>query len=258
MNGGYFNCLLNTSYIDVFLKKDKGVAMSVKNEHILVVEDDPSLSEWISDYLVDHGYEVSVANRGDVAVELVEADQPDLVLLDIMLPIKNGFDVCKEIRRFYASPILMMTACVEESDEVLGLELGADDYLSKPIKPRILLARIKALLRRGGETDHLTTRLFGELKMDSVSKSVFLNGKVVSVSSNEFDMLWILSAEAGKVISRGELVSRLRGIDYDGFDRSIDIRISRLRKKLEDDPNQPYRIKTVWGKGYLFATDAWQ
>ncbi|WP_191600247.1 response regulator [Marinomonas algicola] len=231
--------------------------MSKTSEHILVVEDDPSLSEWISDYLVDHGYEVSVANRGDTAVELVEADHPDLVLLDIMLPVKNGFDVCKDIRKFYPLPILMMTACVEESDEVLGLELGADDYLSKPIKPRILLARIKALLRRGSEADQLAVRMFGGLKIDSISKSVSLNGMPVAVSSNEFDMLWILASEAGKVISRAELVQRLRGIDYDGFDRSIDIRISRLRKKLEDDANQPYRIKTVWGKGYLFAADAW-
>lgn len=231
--------------------------MTIKQEHILVVEDDPSLSEWISDYLIDHGYEVSVANRGDVAIELVEADHPDLVLLDIMLPVKNGFDVCKEIREFYPLPILMMTACVEESDEVLGLELGADDYLSKPIKPRILLARIKALLRRGNESDALTSRLFGGLRMDSVSKSVSLNGESVPVSSNEFDMLWILASEAGKVISRAELVSRLRGIDYDGFDRSVDIRISRLRKKLNDDSNSPYKIKTVWGKGYLFAADAW-
>ncbi len=231
--------------------------MTNKKEHILVVEDDPSLSEWISDYLTDHGYEVSVANRGDMAIELVEADHPDLVLLDIMLPVKNGFDVCKEIREFYPLPILMMTACVEESDEVLGLELGADDYLSKPIKPRILLARIKALLRRGNESEALTTRLFGGLRMDSVSKSVALNGEPIAVSSNEFDMLWILASEAGKVISRAELVSRLRGIDYDGFDRSIDIRISRLRKKLNDDSNTPYKIKTVWGKGYLFAADAW-
>ncbi len=228
-----------------------------KGEHILVVEDDPSLSAWISDYLCSHGFQVSVANRGDVAVELIEADMPDLVLLDIMLPAKNGFDVCKEVRRFYPRPILMMTARTEELDEVLGLELGADDYVSKPVKPRVLLARINALLRRGAEQENLSTRIFGRLRIDAASKTVCMNDHVVAMSVNEFEVLWLLASQAGKVISRSELFSQLRSIDYDGFDRSVDIRISRLRKKLQDDPNQPYKIKTVRGKGYLFAGDAW-
>lgn len=226
-------------------------------EHILVVEDDASLAEWISDYLTDHGYMVTVANRGDTAVELITADAPDLVILDIMLPVKNGFDVCKEVRAFYSSPILMMTACEEESDEVLGLELGADDYLAKPVKPRILLARIKALLRRELGLTNGQQHSFGHFFIDSNSKTVTVNKEPIAISSNEFDVLWLLASQAGNVISRTELVSQLRGIDYDGFDRSIDIRVSRLRKKLNDDPNKPYKIKTVWGKGYLFAVDAW-
>lgn len=226
-------------------------------EHILVVEDDASLSAWICDYLSDHGFQVSVANRGDVAVELIESDRPDLVLLDIMLPEKNGFEVCKEVRQFYSCPILMMTACTEDADEILGLELGADDYLNKPIKPRVLLARIKALLRRGSEPDHTQVRTFGSLRIDATSKTVSVDGEVLGISANEFDVLWLLASQAGQVVSRTELVSSLRGIDYDGFDRSIDIRISRLRKKLADNPTQPYKIKTVWGKGYLFAGDAW-
>lgn len=227
-------------------------------EHILVVEDDASLAEWISDYLIDHGYEVSVANRGDTAVELIEADMPDLVVLDVMLPNKSGFDVCREVRGFFPRPILMLTACTDEADEVLGLELGADDYLAKPVKPRVLLARIKSLLRRTPEAIQAkTSRSFGQLSIDSLSKSVTIHGKAVSLSSNEFDVLWLLASQAGKVVSRTELVSQLRGIDYDGFDRSIDIRVSRLRKKLLDDANQPFKIKTVWGKGYLFAADAW-
>lgn len=231
-------------------------------QHILVVEDDASLAEWISDYLIQHNFQVSVANRGDCAVELIKADCPDLVLLDIMLPEKNGFDVCKEVRAYYPRPILMMTACTDEADEVLGLELGADDYLAKPVKPRILLARIKALLRRNTNGDENFTgdkhsRSFGRLNIDAQSKTVTLAGEVIGLSVNEFDVLWLLASQAGEVISRTELVSQLRGIDYDGFDRSIDIRISRLRKKLLDDPSQPYRIKTVWGKGYLFASDAW-
>jgi len=235
-------------------------------EHILVVEDDASLAQWVSDYLTDHDYQVSVANRGDTAVELIASDMPDIVILDIMLPEKDGFDVCREVRGFYPRPILMLTACTEETDEVLGLELGADDYLAKPVKPRVLLARIKALLRRTAEAsvneaaadevpDYL--RSFGGLTIDSQSKTVTLHGEVINVTANEFDVLWLLASHAGQVISRTELVSQLRGIDYDGFDRSIDIRISRLRKKLKDDPGQPFKIKTVWGKGYMFATDAW-
>jgi two-component system OmpR family response regulator/two-component system response regulator RstA len=188
---------------------------------------------------------------------LIEADMPDLVVLDLMLPVKNGFDVCREVRAFYPRPILMITAGTEEADEVLGLELGADDYLSKPIRPRLLLARIKALLRRGNEKDVLRTRTFGRFRIDSRSRTVTIAGTVIAMTGNEFDVLWLLASHAGEVISRDDLVTRLRGIDYDGFDRSIDIRISRIRRKLEDDPEQPVKIKTVRGRGYLFAGDVW-
>jgi two-component system OmpR family response regulator/two-component system response regulator RstA len=225
--------------------------------HILVVEDDASLSEWISDYLTMHGYLVTVANRGDEAVNLVRSDEPDLVVLDIMLPVKDGFKVCSEIRAFYNRPILMLTARSEEVDEVLGLEIGADDYLCKPVKPRILLARIRALLRRDVDDSGTNTRKFGELLIDADSKAVYLGDKSIPVSTNEFDVLWLLASRAGEVVSRDELVRELRGFEYDGFDRSIDIRISRLRKKLKDNPSSPYKIKTVWGRGYLFVANAW-
>lgn len=225
--------------------------------HILVVEDDKSLSDWISDYLTMHGYMVTVANRGDTAITLIKNDVPDLVVLDIMLPVKDGFEVCREARGFYQRPILMLTARSEEVDEVLGLEIGADDYLSKPVKPRVLLARIRALLRRDADEPECNTRKFGELLIDADAKAVYLGDKCVPVSSNEFDVLWFLAINAGQVVSREELVTQLRGIEYDGFDRSIDIRISRLRKKLQDDPVNPYKIKTIWGKGYLFNVGAW-
>ncbi len=228
-----------------------------QQQNILVVEDDQSLAQWISDYLTDHGYQVTVANRGDVAVELIQADVPDLVVLDIMLPVKNGFDVCKEVRAFYPRPILILTACTEESDEVVGLELGADDYLSKPVKPRVLLARIKALLRRASPIVDKHVLTFGSLSIDGRSNNVSIDDVNVVLSSNEFDVLWLLAKNAGVVITRTELVSQLRGINYDGFDRSIDIRISRLRKKLGDDASKPFKIKTIWAKGYLFAPDAW-
>ena len=230
----------------------------MEKTHIMVVEDDPSLSDWISEYLTSHGFMVTVADRGDTAVELVKADQPDFVVLDIMLPVKDGFQVCREIREFYHKPVLMLTACGEETDEVLGLELGADDYLAKPVRPRVLLARIKALLRRGNEDIvNENQRQYGSFRIDAQSRTATLDKEAVPVSSHEFTVLWYLAERAGKVISRDELVSAVRGIEYDGLDRSVDICISRLRKKLRDDPDQPRRIKTIRGKGYLFATDAW-
>ena len=225
--------------------------------HILVVEDDPSLSVWICDYLIDHGYAVSIANRGEAAIDLIREDNPDLVLLDIMLPEKSGFDVCKTVRPSFHNPILMLTACTEETDEILGLELGADDYLSKPIKPRILLARVKALLRREYSENNNNVLVFGDLRIEKNAKSAFLKNTLIKLSSNEFDMLWILANSAGEVVTRQELVNDLRGIEYDGLDRSVDIRVSRLRKKLGDDSGSPFKIKTIWGKGYLFVRDVW-
>ncbi|MCL4149132.1 UNVERIFIED_CONTAM: hypothetical protein GTU68_043201 [Idotea baltica] len=225
-------------------------------EHILVVEDDPSISEWISDYLTGHGYEVSVANRGDVAVELIAEDQPDLVLLDILLPEKNGFEVCQEVRGFYKAPILMITACGEEQDEVKGLELGADDYVTKPVRLRALLARIQSLLRREvAEDGKLPALEFGNARIDSVTRTATIDDKEIKLSSNEFDLLWLLASQPGVVVSRDELVKDLRGFDYDGFDRTVDIRVSRLRKKLNDLSSCPYSIKTVWSKGYLFVNN---
>jgi len=236
---------------------------STTSKHIMLVEDDMSLAEWFSDYLGEQGYLVTLATRGDVAIELIEADQPDLVILDIMLPVKDGFEVCMAIRPFYHGPILMMTARDHETDEVLGLELGADDYVVKPVKPRVLLSRIKALFRRidsatvTNETDPNSIR-FDKLTIDANSRTTTLAGAKVAISSNEFDVLWQLAQSADKLVSRKELVIARRGIDYDGFDRSIDILVSRIRKKLGDDASNPYRIKTVWGKGYLFVKDAWE
>ncbi|MFT6789131.1 MAG: DNA-binding response OmpR family regulator [Pseudoalteromonas rhizosphaerae] len=234
----------------------------INPQHIMLVEDDMSLAEWFSDYLTEHGYLVTLVNRGDMAVELIKSDIPELVVLDIMLPVKDGFDVCKEVRNFYHGPILMMTARDDEMDEVLGLELGADDYVTKPVKPRVLLSRIKALLRRL-KTHHNTANLtenhiqIGQLSIDANSRATRLHDQPVAISSNEFDLLWYLAQSAGQVVSRAELFNQLSGIDYDGFDRRVDIIVSRLRKKLGDDANNPCRIKTVWGKGYLFVADAW-
>jgi len=230
---------------------------------ILLVEDDASLAEWILQYLRGHNYLLHHIDRGDQVIASVKQQPPELIILDVMLPHKNGFDLCRELRAFYSGPILMLTACGEEADEILGLELGANDYLTKPVRPRVLLARIKALLRREAQ-DPIESNApegqlqFGQLKILRDAKSVFYRNAMIPVTANEFDVLWILASQAGQVIRREALVTQLRGIEYDGFDRSIDIRISRLRKKLFDNTEQPFRIKTVWAKGYLFSPEAWE
>lgn len=226
-----------------------------KPTHILVVEDDASLAQWIADYLIENQYQVSVASRGDEAIHLVEEDRPDLVILDVNLPEINGFSVCRTIRQFYSDPILMLTARGEEQDEVNGLEAGANDYLIKPVRPKALLARLQSLLRRDMSNPNYLQ--FGNFTIDADNRSARINQQTLPLSSNEFDLLWLLASNAGDVMSREDIVSQLRGIEYDGFDRSIDILISRVRKKLQDDSSQPDRIKTVRSKGYLFALDGW-
>ncbi|MBX2880962.1 MAG: response regulator transcription factor [Granulosicoccus sp.] len=226
--------------------------------YILVVEDDGSLADWMGDYLLKNGFDISIANRGDEAVNLVKIDDPDIVILDINLPNMDGFSVCHEIRKFYSKPVLMLTARGDESDEVTGLEAGANDYLIKPVRPKALLARVNTLLGRTSASQqkhHI--REYGTFTIDSESRSVYLDNHLIDLSTHEFDLLWLLSEQAGRVFSRKEMVATLRGIEYDGFDRSVDIMISRLRKKLGDDSSKPVKIKTVWGKGYVFASDAW-
>ncbi len=225
-----------------------------KIQHLLIVEDDLSLSEWIQEYLTNHNYQVSVINSGGRAVDAIRQLRPDLVVLDIELPEKNGFDICKEARQFYSCPILMITASCDEMDEVLSLELGADDYLSKPLRPRAMLARIQSLLRRPVVDNTVGQLQLDRLLLDNTAKSIRYDGDAITVTVKEFDVLWFLASKTGQVVSRTDLVSQLRGLDYDGFDRSIDIRISRLRKKLIS-ANVPVKISTIWGQGYLFSLE---
>ena len=225
--------------------------------HIMLVEDDESLAAWIADYLIANDFMVSVATRGDEALELIKIDEPDLVVLDVMLPGLDGLTVCKKARAFYTRPILMLTAQSEDDDEILGLDSGADDFLAKPVKPKVLLARIKALLRRGTNDDASHIIRIGGLFIDPSSRTLTLNDSDIALSSHEFDLLTLLASQAGTAVSREKLLSQMRGIEYDGLDRSIDISISRLRKKLGDAASSPERIKTIRGKGYLLALDAW-
>ena len=191
------------------------------------------------------------------------ADKPDLVVLDLMLPGEDGLSICRQLRPRYEGPILMLTARSDDMDQVLGLEMGADDYVCKPVRPRVLLARIRALLRRSepGEVEPLPAgevrRLqFGPLLVDSARREAFLGGALIELTSAEFDLLWLLAANAGRILSREEIFASLRGIEYDGQDRSIDVRISRIRPKIGDDPMHPRLIKTVRSKGYLFVGEA--
>ncbi len=229
--------------------------------NILLVEDDERLAELTAEYLARNELSVNIEPRGDVAEGRILSEQPDLVILDVMLPGKDGFEVCRAVRQQYRGVILMLTARDEDFDQILGLELGADDYIAKPVQPRVLLARIKALLRRlpvSGEADSDTeSKVFGQFRISQATRTAMLNGQVIDLTTAEFDLLWLLACHAGNVLSRDDLLLELRGIGFDGLDRSIDARISRLRKKLNDDPENPTRIKTVRGKGYLFSKHDW-
>ena len=231
---------------------------------ILLVEDDERLANLTAEYLRKNDFGVNIEARGDTAEARILNDNPELVILDIMLPGKDGFEVCRSVRDKYKGVILMLTARDEDLDQILGLELGADDYLSKPVQPRLLLARIKALLRRSptstsdAEVDEVAELTFGNFHISQATRNTQLGQETIDLTTAEFDLLWLLARHAGSILSRDDLLLQLRGIGFDGLDRSIDARISRLRRKLGDDPENPTRIKTVRGKGYLFSKHDWQ
>lgn len=223
---------------------------------IMIVEDDERLATLTQEYLQNNGMQVKVVDNGEDAIRLIRREQPDLVVLDLMLPGADGLTVCREVRADFRNPILMLTARTDDMDQVLGLEIGADDYVPKPVKPRVLLARINALLRRVATDQGAGGRLdFGELVIDNDAREVLFKGEQVDLTSAEYDLLWLLATNAGTVLSREMIFERLRGIQYDGQDRSIDVRISRIRPKVGDDPDNPRRIKTVRSKGYLFVRE---
>jgi DNA-binding response OmpR family regulator len=232
---------------------------------ILLVEDDIRLSALIQEYLQKQGIVVSIEHRGDLACQRIIAESPDLVILDLMLPGMDGLDVCKAVRPQYAGPIMMLTARDEDIDQVVGLEIGGDDYVTKPVQPRVLLARIRALMRRFSNPG-LTQKAqqagkgeycYGCFTISATAREAWLHDEVLDLTTNDFELLWLLASNPGEIFTRDAILENLRGIDYDGIDRSVDIRISRLRKKLGDDTSHPLRIKTIRGKGYLFVKEAW-
>lgn len=232
-------------------------------QSILIVEDDERLATLTQEYLQKNGFTVGVEPDGRNAISRIINEQPSLVILDLMLPGVDGFTVCRTVRNEYNGPILMLTARSDDVDQILGLEIGADDYVSKPAKPRVLLARVQSLLRRSTMDVDLSapvseveqTLTFGPLVVDNSRREAWLEGNEVELTSAEFDLLWLLASNAGRILSREEIFSELRGIEYDGQDRSVDVRISRIRSKIGDDPIHPRRIKTIRSKGYLFVKE---
>ena len=235
---------------------------------ILLVEDDERLAQLVSDALTKAGWQVTHAARGDDGEALMRREHFDVVLLDGHLPGKDGFDVLRDVRRDFTGRIVMLTARDDDIDQVLGLEGGADDYITKPVAPRVLLARLKALLRREAPTvvtagtagtagaaagAERRVMRFGTLELNPAAREVTLSGQALALTTAEYELLHFLAARAGQVVSRDDIMQGLRGLEFDGLDRAIDARISRLRRKIGDDADTPTRIKTVRGKGYLFA-----
>lgn len=219
---------------------------------VLIIDDDPKLNRLLTEFLSAYGFKVQTAVSPTEGFKKLHRRKPDMVILDVMLPEMNGFDVCKRIRRDSTVPIIMLTARGDPMDRIVGLELGADDYLPKPFEPRELVARIQAVLRRLNSKGAAGPQTFGRLTIDPKKRVVSIAGEQVELTTNEFTALALLARHPGEVLDRDRILQELRGIDSDAFNRSVDITMSRLRQKLGDDPKSPTYIKTVWGTGYMF------
>ncbi len=221
-------------------------------QSILIIDDDKKLNQLLVTFLGEFGFKVLTATRPTIGLKMLEKEAPDLVILDIMLPEMDGFQVCKTIRESHSVPIIMLTARGETTDKIVGLELGADDYLPKPFEPRELVARIHSVIRRTSGMGESRPISFGPLKIDFTRRSAHLYNDLVDLTTNEFTALAFLVKNAGRVLDRDQILQELRGMDSEAFNRSVDITMSRLRQKLKDDPKAPNFIKTVWGVGYVF------
>lgn len=236
---------------------------------IVFVEDDPEVGKLIAAYLGKHDIDVHIEPRGDTALAAIEQKKPDLVLLDIMLPGKDGMTLCRELRPCFSGPIVLLTSLDSDMNHILALEMGADDYILKTTPPAVLLARLRLHFRQYATPPQPTLDTsaavqvhkslnFGLLCIDPVNRQVLLAGEDITLSTADFDLLWQLATHAGQIMDRDALLKNLRGVSYDGMDRSIDVAISRLRKKLYDTAPEAVRIKTIRNKGYLFAPNAWE
>ena len=223
---------------------------------ILVVDDEKKIVQLVRDYLQAAGFRVVTAHDGKMAMAQFRHERPDLVVLDLNMPGMDGLDVARAIRQERSTPIIMLTARVEEMDRILGLELGADDYVTKPFSPRELVARVRAVLRRASGTESTPAVLHaGELSIDPEMRLVTRGGKAIDLTTTEFDLLFVLAHTPGRVFSRMELLDRVQGQAFEGYERTIDVHIKNLRKKIEPDPRTPRYILTVYGAGYRFAPE---
>ncbi len=223
------------------------------SDTILLVEDDTRLAGMISDYLGENGFNVTHAETGVEGIDLQTSRGFDAIILDLMLPDIDGLEVCRTIKAHDAIPIIMLTAKGDPMDRIIGLEIGADDYLPKPFEPRELLARLRAIMRRGKPAADDARMRFGRLEIDPAAMNARLAGKLCELTAHQFNLLHIMAKSAGRVLSRDGIMDALKGEDLEAFDRSIDVHISRIRSQIEDDPKSPKRIITVRGAGYVFA-----
>ena len=223
------------------------------SEKILLIEDDERLAELVKDYLGESGISVTVAGTGQAGIEQQRTHQFDAVILDLMLPDIDGLEVCRTMRAADTVPILMLTAKGDPMDRIIGLEIGADDYLPKPFEPRELLARLRAILRRGRSTGSSEVLRFGRLEIDAQAILATVGGNPCDLTAHQFRLLHIMAQAPGRVLSRDYLADHLTGESVESFDRAIDVHISRIRAEIEDDPKQPQRVITVRGAGYVFA-----
>jgi two-component system phosphate regulon response regulator OmpR len=221
----------------------------------LIIDDDEALAEMLSEFLGARDLEVVTRYRADTGLAALEEETFDAVILDVMLPDLDGFEVCKRIREHSSIPVLMLTARGDETDRIVGLEIGADDYLPKPFSPRELLARLRAVLRRTQATASTSQHSlrFGRLEIDRDARAVAIDGDRCTLTSHQFELLLVFAENAGRVLSRDQLMQNLRGHSAEAFDRSIDNHVSRIRAAIEDDPRNPQRLLTVRGAGYVFA-----
>lgn len=222
------------------------------NTRVLLIDDDERLNALLTTYLQRFGFTVRAAPHPEQGLRALKADPPDIVILDVMLPDVDGFAVCRKIRESSRIPIVMLTARGDVMDRIVGLELGADDYLPKPFEPRELLARMQAVLRRGPGGESQERVRIGDLDVNWATRSAHMSGRDLTLTNAEFELLALLVRNRSRVLSRDRIINETRGIDWDAFDRSIDVLVSRLRQKLRDDPKHPTFIRTVRGAGYLF------
>ena len=221
-------------------------------ERILLIEDDPRLAEMVKDYLGGAGFSVTVAAKGALGIAAQAQQAFDALILDLMLPDMDGLEVCRQVRARGQTPILLLTARGDAMDRVVGLEMGADDYLPKPFEPRELLARLKSVLRRRNR-DEIDVLRYGRLEIDIAAREARLDGNAYALTSYQFSMLLSLARHAGRVLSRDAIMELMKNERLEAFDRSIDVHISRIRAAIEDDPKKPRRVITVRGSGYVFA-----